>query len=150
MFVPYADIADLDDNPYTLLTIVKDGPIAVERAFDLYAALTGTPAEHAIRALIEHPYLSRAPHRMIDVPYADLSVQLVDATEGIEEHLTHSLYDGDLEGIEIEPDSVIIACHLPRSIEESIYTWAHLRSVGITMFDDIGPYTDLNLGPMRA
>lgn len=87
---------------------------------------------------------------MIHVPYADLSVKVIDVTEGLEEHLTHSFYDDGSDSIEVEPDAVIIACHLPRSIEDSVYTWAHLHSVGITMIGDTKPYNDLILGPMRA
>lgn len=41
---PYADIDEPYENPPTLITIVKDGPVSAERAFDLYSALTGTPA----------------------------------------------------------------------------------------------------------
>ena len=147
---PHAEIDDLYENPHTLITIVKDGPLSVERAFELYSALIHTPAEHAVRALVEHPYLSEAPHRMIDAPFAGLSVQLVDVTEGLEEHLTHSLYDDGPDGIEVEPGTVIIACTLPRSVEDALYMWAHLHSVGIMMIDYTGSYSDLNLGPMRA
>lgn len=152
LFEPYAEVTDLYETPHTLITIVKNGPVPVERAFDLYVAHANTPLEHALRVLVEHPYLSVSPHRMFDVhrPDANLSVQLIDVTDGLETHLTHSVYDDSPVGIEAEPDTIIIACPLPQDLEDAVYTWAHLRSVKITMFDDIGPYADLNLGPLRS
>lgn len=118
------------------VTVVKHGPLTAEQAFALYRITDVDGIDRALEAVIKTPSITNHPFGYIRIggPDLDVSMQFIEATGSLEQHLLHE--DEDENGtVGRFPDLVLVTCRLRGNYRNQFFGWAHLHRV---------PYIDLH------